>query len=80
MDYESERTRQVGCWDGPADLTPSIDAWTTTSSTPDFEPSTEYCDFLIDIGFGKQCPKEAREFWRKEIKGNYQASLLSMRL
>ena len=30
------------------------------------------CDFLIDIGFGKNCPQETRDFWRKEIQANYQ--------
>lgn len=71
MDYESERTRNLGCWDGPSLLTPDIDAWTATADSS-FEPSTKYCDFLIDIGFGKECPSETRDFWRKEIKANYQ--------
>jgi len=72
LDYESERTRKLGCWDGPSDLTPSINEWTTTQSTPDFEPSSDYCNFLIDIGFGKNCDKSVRDFWVKTIKGNYQ--------
>jgi hypothetical protein len=40
--------------------------------TTKFEPDTNYCDFLIDIGFGKNCPSDVREFWRKTIKNNYQ--------
>ncbi|KAH7399999.1 Alpha/Beta hydrolase protein [Cadophora sp. MPI-SDFR-AT-0126] len=72
LDYESERTRKLGCWDGPSDLTPSINEWTTTKATPDFEPSSDYCNFLIDIGFGKNCDKPVRDFWIKTIKGNYQ--------
>lgn len=72
LDYESERTRSLGCWNGPSDLTPSIDAWTSVKPTPDFEPGEEYSNFLIDIGFGKDCPKETREFWNKEIRANYQ--------
>ena len=72
MDYESERTRKLGCWDGYAACTGSINEWTTNDSTPDFEPSTGYCDFLIDIGFGKDCDSSARELWRKTIKANYQ--------
>merc|ERR1712130_297141 len=29
MDYESERTRKLGCWDAPTGLTPTINACTT---------------------------------------------------
>ncbi|KAF1356174.1 alpha/beta hydrolase fold family protein [Delphinella strobiligena] len=72
MDNESERTRSLGCWDGAEACTGPINNWTTDEKTPDFEPDTEYCDFLIDIGFGKDCDKAARDFWRKEIKANYQ--------
>lgn len=72
MDNESERTRSLGCWDGAEACTGPINKWTTNEKTPDFEPDTDYCDFLIDIGFGKDCDKAAREFWRKEIKANYQ--------
>lgn len=50
----------------------NISAWTTSKPTPTFEPATDYCDFLIDIGFGKECPQDTREFWRKTIKENYQ--------
>lgn len=72
MDAESERTRSLGCWDGAAACTGPINDWTTTQATPDFEPDTSYCDFLIDIGFGENCDKSTRDFWRKEIKANYQ--------
>ena len=40
-------------------------------STPDFRPDLEYCNFLIDIGFGKNCNSETREFWQKTIQANY---------
>lgn len=72
MDYESERTRKLGCWDGADACTGPINEWTTKETTPSFEPSEDYCNFLIDIGFGKDCPKETRDFWVKEIKANYQ--------
>lgn len=72
LDYESERTRQLNCWDCPTLLTPLIEKWTTNEPTPDFEPDLEYCDYLIDIGFGKDCPQEVREFWRATIKENYR--------
>ncbi|KAK4903246.1 hypothetical protein LTR27_000174 [Elasticomyces elasticus] len=72
MDYESERTRSLGCWNGPEDLQANIEAWTTNDKTDDFEPHEDYANFLIDIGFGKNCPKDARHFWVKEIKANYK--------
>ena len=74
MDCESERTRKLGCWDGAAACTPSINEWTTTSSTPDFEPGAGFANFLIDIGFGKDCPGEARDYWVKEINANYRGN------
>ncbi|KAL8978367.1 MAG: hypothetical protein Q9177_006421, partial [Variospora cf. flavescens] len=55
LDYESERTRSLGCWDGPSLLTGNIDAWTSKQPTPDFEPEDKYCNFVIDNGFGKNC-------------------------
>ncbi|KAK5069093.1 hypothetical protein LTR16_009560, partial [Cryomyces antarcticus] len=51
MDYESERTRKLGCWDGYEACTGPINEWTTNDKTTDFEPDQDYCDFLIDIGF-----------------------------
>jgi pimeloyl-ACP methyl ester carboxylesterase len=72
MDFESERTRALGCWDGIEACTGPINDWTSTSETPDFEPKESFCDFLIDIGFGKDCSKDVRESWRKTIKSNYR--------
>ncbi|KAI9717063.1 MAG: hypothetical protein M1812_004998 [Candelaria pacifica] len=72
MDYESERTRKLGCWDGVNANTGPINEWTTNEKTPSFEPDDGFCNFLIDIGFGKNCETSVREFWKKTIKGNYQ--------
>ncbi len=55
-----------------AACTGPIDQWTSATPTPDFQPDISYCDFLIDIGFGKQCSKDVRDFWRKTIQANYQ--------
>lgn len=62
----------LGCWDGPALLKDNIQTWTSNELTSDFEPATDYCDFLIDIGFGKDVDKDTRDYWRKTIKSNYQ--------
>jgi len=42
MDYESERTRKLGCWDGFAACTGPINAWTTSEPTPNFEPDLDF--------------------------------------
>lgn len=70
MDYESERTRQLGCWDCP--LYPYINEWSTTEPTPDFVPSDDYSDYLIDIGFSKGVDPKVRQFWRDTIRENYR--------
>lgn len=72
MDYESERTRNLGCWDGAAACAGLIEKWTTTEYTPNFELDDDYCNFLIDIGFGKNVDIEFRKLWTKIIKSNYQ--------
>lgn len=71
MDYESERTRKLGCWDGIDACTGPIDRWTSNYHTADFEPDDGFCNFLIDIGFGKDCASDVRQFWQKTIKANY---------
>lgn len=72
MDSETERTRKLGCWDGPAGLIPTITGWTTTQPTPDFTPSDDYCNFLVDTGLGTDCDPTVREYWTKTVKANYQ--------
>jgi len=72
LDNENDRTVSLGCWDGPALLKDNIQAWTSNEKTPDFEPTLEYCNFLIDIGFGKDVDQETRKFWQDTIRSNYQ--------
>ncbi|KAH6683301.1 alpha/beta hydrolase fold family protein [Halenospora varia] len=72
MDYESERTRKLGCWDGVAACSGPIDNWTTAEATPKFQPDDAYCNFLIDIGFGRSIPQSERDFWVKTMQGDYQ--------
>ncbi|KAL4768634.1 Alpha/Beta hydrolase protein [Aspergillus nidulans var. acristatus] len=71
LDSESERTRQLGCWDGPKLLKPFIEQWSSREPTPDFVPDNDYCDVLINNGFN-DCSTEVRDFWRSTIKQNYQ--------
>jgi hypothetical protein len=34
-------------------------------------PGDAFADFLMDVGLGKDCPKETREYWKKETAKNY---------
>lgn len=72
MDYESERTRKLGCWNAPELMAPTLDEWTSSSPTPDFAPSEGFANFLVDSGFGADCPGKTREFWVLQTIANYQ--------
>ncbi|KAG4436911.1 hypothetical protein IFR05_007599 [Cadophora sp. M221] len=72
MDYESEAAHNLGCWDGITGSNALIDAWTSTIPTPEFALDDQFCDFCIDIDFGKACDDETRTFWRKTIKDSYR--------
>ena len=72
MDYESQESRDLGCWDAPSDLTDMIDFLTTNETvSATFELPQKYADFLIDIGFGKSATDKDRDYWRKEIAHHY---------
>lgn len=72
MDYESDRSRSLGCWHALDNLANTISAFSSQVKTPDFVPGQEYSDFLIDVGMGKNCPAEMRQFWTSEIEKNYK--------
>ncbi|KAF1345405.1 Alpha/Beta hydrolase protein [Delphinella strobiligena] len=71
MDYESERTHKLGCWNADAALTMTVHALSTTEDTPDFRFEDSFCDFLIDTGFGKDISHKERVFWRSAIQKNW---------
>lgn len=71
MDYESERTRKLGCWDPQKPLTDLINEVTASDVTAEYEPTKDYCDYIVDIGFGKDCPAETRKQWHSLVKKNY---------
>ncbi|GAB7349157.1 hypothetical protein MBLNU459_g8096t1 [Dothideomycetes sp. NU459] len=72
QDSESERTRNLGCWDGIAATSGPIAAWTSATATPDFEPADEFCHYLNETGFGKNAAQEDRDFWVQEVKKNWK--------
>lgn len=72
MDYESDTSRSLGCWNAAEDLTSMIDFLTTRDTVADFAFPQANADFLIDIGFGKNISQKDRDFWREEIALSYQ--------
>lgn len=72
MDKECERTVKLGCWDGFKDVSQCVEAFWSKEPQPDFSPPQWYSDFLIDIGFGKNVDQKVRDYWRNQIKNNYQ--------
>ncbi|KAF1938086.1 alpha/beta-hydrolase [Clathrospora elynae] len=73
LDFESERSRALGCWSCLAPLESSITGeFSSDKPTPEFVPSKQYSNFLIDIGFGTDCPTDVREYWVREIEKNYE--------
>jgi len=70
MDSESERSRQMQCWDGPSIVKSFLVQWASSQPTPNFDPGSGYCDAVIGIGLN-ECSQDVREFWTKTIKENY---------
>ncbi|KAF7910049.1 uncharacterized protein EAF01_003767 [Botrytis porri] len=68
MDYESERTRSLGCWNASAAPKSTADLRLLTE---DFEPDDEYCNLLVNIRFN-DCSYDVREFWIRTIKETYR--------
>lgn len=69
MDVESQRSRDLGCWDGPAFCTPYIDAYGQEVdehwSVPD-----DFVDSTFDAALGGLSP-EARTSWLAIYRKNY---------
>ena len=70
MDYESPRSRELGCWDGIAFCTPSIDDLATRVGD-DWVCPPEFVDAVLGAGFGPDVSPEERAFWYAEHQRNY---------
>ena len=57
MDYESLRTRDLGCWNEYEFGTGQAKVWSQLAGRSDFVPDDDYCNAIADLGFGKDaCP------------------------
>ncbi|OAA55857.1 hypothetical protein SPI_08064 [Niveomyces insectorum RCEF 264] len=73
MDYESEHSRAIGCWDGPGNTAGFVNQAGATAADldPNFVPGDGYCDFLMHIGFGKHLTPAIRAAWDASLRANY---------
>jgi pimeloyl-ACP methyl ester carboxylesterase len=70
MDFESQRSRDLGCWDGIAFCTPAIDALAEPVGD-DWVIPVELVDAVLAEGFGEDVPPEQRTFWHATHQQNY---------
>lgn len=70
MDYESQRSRDLGCWDGVGFCTPAVDALAETVGD-DWVIPGELVDAVLQEGLGENVPPDERSFWHATYKQNY---------
>jgi pimeloyl-ACP methyl ester carboxylesterase len=70
MDSESQRTRDLGCWDGITFCTPAIDSLATRVDENWVIPD-ELIDAVLLEGFSDTISEEERAFWHENYKKNY---------
>ncbi|MDA0170116.1 alpha/beta hydrolase [Solirubrobacter taibaiensis] len=70
MDFESQRSRDLGCWDGIAFCTPAIDALAAPVGD-DWVIPTELVDAVLQEGLGDDVSAEERSFWHTTYQHNY---------
>ena len=79
MDHESKQSLDLGCWDGSAFLTPSVDGLAKSVGEA-FELTDEFCDGVLHAGLGDTVTPAQREFWRATMKSNYAGDAGRQRL
>jgi pimeloyl-ACP methyl ester carboxylesterase len=79
MDYESQRSRDLGCWDGIAFCTPAIDAL-AGSVGEDWVIPGELVDAVLKEGFGEDVPPDERSFWQETHRKHYTGDAGRQRL
>ncbi len=70
MDFESQRSRDLGCWDGIEFCTPSIDGLAADVGD-DWVVPTEFVDAVLEAGLGANVSPDERAFWHATYQQNY---------
>jgi pimeloyl-ACP methyl ester carboxylesterase len=71
MDYESEASRQRGCWAAGEFITPMIDVLADPVGA-DWCAPDPFCDSVLAAGLGSSVSTQERSFWHATIKENYR--------
>ena len=79
MDYESQRSRDLGCWDGIEFCTPSIHAL-AGSVGDDWVVPGEFVDAVLEAGLGEDVAPDERSFWHATHQENYAGDAGRQRL
>lgn len=79
MDYESQRSRDLGCWDGIAFCTPSIEALAEPVGD-DWVVPGEFVEAVLGAGLGEDVPADERAFWLATHQRNYAGDAGRQRL
>ncbi|GAA1387787.1 alpha/beta hydrolase [Pseudonocardia kongjuensis] len=70
MDFESPRSRELGCWDGIEFCTPSVDALAEPVGD-DWVVPGEFVDAVLAAGLGDTVSDADREFWHATYRATY---------
>lgn len=70
MDAESQRSRDLGCWDGDAFCTPTIDGFSSPVGD-DWVVPDEFVAKLLESGLGDTVTPAEYAFWLSTYRANY---------
>ena len=70
MDEESQRSRDLGCWDGHEFCTPTIDEHADPVGE-DWVVSDEFVAGLLESGLGDTVTPDEHDFWLATFRANY---------
>ena len=79
MDFESQRSRDLGCWDGIDFCTPTIDELSAPVDDS-WAVATEFVDVVLGAGLGEGVPAEEHAFWHGVHQKNYSGDAGRKRL
>ncbi len=70
MDFESPRSRELGCWDGIEFCTPAIDSLAEPVGE-EWVVSGDFVDAVLGAGLGEDVSQDERSFWHSVYQDNY---------
>ncbi len=79
MDDESQRSRDLGCWDGIGFCTPSIEALADPVGD-DWVVPGEFVDAVLGAGLGEDVSADEHAFWKTTHQQNYTGDAGRQRL